>query len=155
MAGDRKWRGVYLEREFILSRAFRELRTATAYVVLMIFMTKRVMTKCHTSKRGGWIVANNGEIQFTYGEAREKWGISDDRFSRALDELIEKGFIDVAEPGIGVHKLATLYSISERWKDYGTDRFVKRERHRGPINHGFKKGNRLGRNCRRAESTVI
>ncbi len=96
-----------------------------------------------------FIGAQTREIIFTYKEAEKKYGISDSRFGKAIDELIEKGFIDIADTGMGVHKVTTLYSISDRWKLYGTKDFVKKERAKGPINRGFQKGNQYGRNCRK------
>ena len=70
------------------------------------------------------------EIEHTYSEA-EKRGISRKRFMKALDELIGKGFIDVAHSGSGGMKGdKSKYVISERWRDWGTDNFVKKTRPR-------------------------
>ncbi|MFC1739443.1 hypothetical protein ACFL1G_10400 [Planctomycetota bacterium] len=148
MSKSETWTGIWLKRRLILSEAFRALKTSSSHVVLMIFMSKRDMQEAGLGKRKEWIIQNNGEITFTYKEAEQKYGISNSRFTKALDELIDKGFIDIAAPGVGVYKLSTLYSISERWKDYGTPDFVKKERKKGTINRGFQIGNRYGRNCR-------
>ena len=46
-----------------------------------------------------------------------------------LDTLIAKGFIDVAWSGSGGKKGdKSLYGISERWRDWGTDKFIKASR---------------------------
>jgi DNA-binding PadR family transcriptional regulator len=86
---------------------------------------------------------NNGKLEFTYIEAKEKYGIKAGRFVRAIDELVEKGFLDVTEPGGGVHKFKTLYGISERWRNYGTDSFQQIHRPERRFKCGFCKGNRL------------
>ena len=109
-------------------------------------------TKCQISKRYGThgrhqrTITNNGEIEFTYLEAEKKYGISKDRFARALDQLIDRGLIDVKSSGMGVHKVKTWYAISERWIDYGTPAFCEAKRP-GPniSNQGFRKGNQLWR----------
>ena len=67
-------------------------------------------------------ITNNGEIIFTYAEA--KWlGLSKSTFRRALEKLIEIGFIDVEEQGSWYQQEPTRFSISNRWRQYGTKRF--------------------------------
>jgi hypothetical protein len=147
MSKNKTWTGIWLERQLIVSEAFRALKTPASYVMLMIFMSKRQMEKVKLGKRKGWVIKNNGQIEFTYREAMQKYDISDNKFTKALDELLDKGFIDIAAHGMGVNKVTTLYSVSDRWKNYGTPDFVKNERPKGTINRGFQKGNRYGRNC--------
>lgn len=107
-------------------------------------------TKCRMGRPPGkpgkrkWIILNNGELVFTYREAKSKYKITASRFRRALDELIEKGFIDVEATGMGVHKVATEYAISDRWRDFGTPAFRQAKRPAPSIkNPGFKRGNKL------------
>ncbi len=141
---------VVLDQRLLKSKAYRSLKTPTAYFVFGIFMTKRQLVKVGRRGKEQWDVANNGEITFTYKEAKEKYCISSGAFRDAIDELREKGFIDIAATGMGVHKVTTFFSISERWKQYGTPEYEKpKPRPKGPINRGFKKGNTLGRNCKK------
>ena len=146
---------VVFEQRLLKSRAYRSLRTPTAYFVFGIFMTKRQLTKVGRKGKEQWDIINNGEITFTYIEANEKYDISAGAFRDAIDELREKGFIDIAESGAGLYKSANLYNISDRWKLYGTEDFLKpKPRPKGPLNKGFKKGNKYGRNCNKKNSTV-
>lgn len=152
MSKSRAWKDIWIERRLIESKAFRALKTTASYVMLMVFMSKRQMEKGTLGRRKGWVIRNNGKIEFTYKEGEKKYDISGDRFDRALDELIYKGFIDIERTGMGVHKVTTLYRISDRWKLYGTKGFIKKKRTKGPINRGFQKGNTYGRNCRKKET---
>ena len=55
---------------------------------------------------------------------------------------------------MGVHKVATLYSVSDRWRLYGTPNYEEpKPMLKGPINRGFQKGNTFGCNCKK-KSTV-
>ena len=56
---------IVLDRELVKSKAFRKLRTVASVVVLMTFMTKRVMRKVKYGKRKGWRIENNGEVRTT------------------------------------------------------------------------------------------
>ena len=141
---------VYIERPLIKSKAFQTLRLPASHLVLMVFMTKRQIGIHKTSKREQFYIANNGEIEFTQKEALYKYGVSQGKFTRAIDELLSKGFIEIAATGAGVHKIKTLYTISERWRDYGKADFEPSPpRKKKPINGGFRKGNKFGRNCKK------
>ncbi len=133
----------------VQSKAFQSL-TATAIKVLMIFLTKRQCERIGRKSKGFWAIINNGEIVFTYEEAKRKYGISYSAFRNAIDELTSKGFIDIAASGQGTYKAANFYAISDRWRLYGTPEYQKpQQRHKKPINRGFQKGNTFGRNCNR------
>ncbi len=146
---------IWVEKSLITSNAFAAITSPTAFRVLMIFFCKR---QCERSGRGGrarWEIANNGEIEFTGPEATKKYGIPESTFGRAIDELRDKGFIDIAESGAGLYKSKNLYAISDRWRDYGTPQYrPPKPRPKGPMNRGFKKGNHHGRNCKKIETTV-
>lgn len=48
---------------------------------------------------------------------------------KALDQLIKHGFIDIIKQGNGgVKGDKSLYSISDRWKKFGTPEFIQVER---------------------------
>ncbi|MHB1325774.1 MAG: hypothetical protein ACYC0L_06145 [Thermoleophilia bacterium] len=48
-------------------------------------------------------------------------------FTKSLDKLIEVGFIDLVEHWRHAKK-PTIFGLSARWHDYGTDRFKERKR---------------------------
>jgi len=61
---------------------------------------------------------------------------------RAIDTLIEHGFLDISHSGSGGKKGdKSLYAISERWKVWGTDAFTPVSRPKDTrAGRGFKKG---------------
>ena len=121
---------IVLDRELLASPAFRSL-SRTAMLVYLDFLGKRKIRKIGKPKMPK--ILNNGEITYYYSEATKK-GISRVRFRNALDELIEKGFIDLVHQGTGYHtgtgyqRDKSLYGLSERWRDYGTPSFIKKTR---------------------------
>jgi len=147
---------MFVERTLIESIAFRELKTPAAYVVLF-----RLLSKCQWEKaqaRPGtrdkcWLIANNGRIQFSYTEAN-RIGITDKMFTRAVDELVRVGFIDIEHTGYGLRRDRTLYSVSSRWKAFGTEAFEIKSRPRRGQKIGFQQGNRHGGNNTRKKKTT-
>ncbi len=93
------------------------------------FLAKRDMRAIKRKRQPRkWVIANNGEIIYPYSNAEEN-GFSKDQFRNAIDELQEKGLLDITHQGKGGRKPAkgtgdvSMYWIDDRWKDYGTDAF--------------------------------
>ena len=151
----KKWDRMFVSRSVIMSKAFLALKTPAACQIYLIFLNKCVWKEAQGKRKqkNNYYHDNNGEIQFSYKEAQEKFGISSGKFTRAIDELIRVGLIDIAHSGFGLHKDVTLYAISERWQQYGTDDFKIQVRKKC-TGLGFRKGNTLGQHCK-TERTVV
>lgn len=131
---------VVLERNLLESQAFYTLK-GHAIIVLMAFMGKRQIEKIGHRGNEKKIIRNNGKIAFTYAEAKQKYGFVPLQFTRAIDQLIEHGFIDIAERGSALGKIPTLYSISSRWQNFGKPDFLSSKRIIRKIGIGFCKPN--------------
>lgn len=120
---------MHIEDRLIRSETFRSLGR-NSMLVYFDFLRKRKMhrMKAKKGRDDAWVVKNNGEIVFTYKEAEGR-GLRRDSFRNAIDELVIKGFIDIAHQGSGGNKRdVSLYSISDRWMQYGTPEFIEHER---------------------------
>ena len=69
--------------------------------------------------------SNERDISFTYREAKQL--MTPRRFTKAINRLHELGFIDFVEYWRHAKK-PTIYGLSRRWRDYGTDRFETKPR---------------------------
>lgn len=116
-------RPVWISRKMIKATAFRSLNK-WSLVVLFDFYCKRHPREVKRSGReSGWIIENNGDIVFPYSEA-ERQGISRRNFRNAIDELIEKGFLEINHHGGGGHKGdVTTYYLRDEWENYGKKKF--------------------------------
>jgi len=139
-----KFKGLYLTSELLKSRAFIKLMQegGKALAVFIIFMEKRTLS-LNPNKRAKrikkYIITNNGQITFYYREAKNRYGFSYCAFSKAIDKLIELGFIDIAQQGVGWARTPTLYTISDRWENYDSDDFEAKIRGK-KFNYKFKEG---------------
>lgn len=150
---------IVLEQTMVKSRVWLSL-SGTAIQVYLLLRCKCQFAK--RSKRPGKrsedllsLIVNNGDLVFTYQEAKRLYGITAGRFRRAIDELIEKGFLDIAEMGMGLYGMPTRYGISDRWRDYGTPSYRQVRRPERSIKCGFRKGNTLWQKAQREKSTAI
>ena len=114
-----------LEPDLIESDALLDLSGKSALLVLIRFHQKAYRRNPSRKKQGiqKMIITNNGEIVLTHAEARELGIKSTKTFSKVCRELVEKGFIDLAEYPNWLEKKPGKWSISNRWKWYGTERF--------------------------------
>jgi len=118
------WANFWVERALCNSPAFYKL-TGKSAQILMKFKTKLKMEKHGPKGHQRWVIANNGEIQFTYAEALSL-GVTARQFTRAIDHLIRYGFLSIAHPG--GFKRPALYTLSQRWTAWGTPEFVQEKR---------------------------
>ena len=134
---------IVIERELLKSKAFRSLSGTAKNVYFDFRMKCKVKNrKIKSTRKHERIILNNGEIEYCYSEA-EKKGIQRSTFMNCLDAIIENGFIDVTHSGSGGKKGdKSLYAISERWRAWKTDDFIKAFRPKDNRNgRGFRSGN--------------
>ena len=136
----KKPKGVYIEPDLIDSMAYMGLN-GTAAKVLIWFLRRRQVSKVGRKGKESWTVTNNGKIVFSYAEAEKKYGLTRARFSRALNQLIELGFVDIDHHGGGMMGDCTLYALGKRWRNYGTDQFIQKSRPKDTRGLGFTEKN--------------
>lgn len=123
---------LWVKRDLLKSPAWFALRGKSCQVLGM-FWYKRQMEEVKSpgkKRKADYLIKNNGDIVFPYEEARLQYGISWQAFSRALDDLIEHGFIDITELGTGISGFPSKYALSERWRKWGTPEFEIVQRRR-------------------------
>lgn len=116
-------KNMWFDKNLLRSSAFRALKKWSILVYLDFLRLRQVEPVKHTKKSTEWRIKNNGEIVYSYSEAEHK-GIGRREFRNAIDELIEKGFLDIYHQGSGGRsKDTTKYFLDDRWKDYGKPSF--------------------------------
>ena len=95
---------IYITKELLNSPAYRSLSRA-ALLIYQDFLAKRIMKAVKRNRKKLWVTENNGEIIYPYSEALEK-GFLRDVFRNSIDELQEKGLIDITHCGKGGRKPA-------------------------------------------------
>lgn len=123
-----------VEKEVLKSKAWLSLG-GFAPQLYMLFLLRRRMEKIGRKGHGKWVCTNVDELIFPYREAEKKFGITQPRFTRAIDMLVDQGFIDIVEHGIGTARVPTKYGLSERWRKYDTPAFEPKPRE--PIKRGW------------------
>lgn len=143
-------KGTYLPNELLLSKAYQSLKYPASYRVYAIFRLKLVFPRRDKKRRlrtGREDIGplNGKELQFTYREAKNYYGLTAGVFLRALRDLHRVGLIDVIHTGMGLKNLCNVYGMSNRWRFFGLNAFEFVEWPIGDtVRHRFSKGNRSG-----------
>ena len=108
--------GTWVEKELYMSKAFHALK-GFAPQLLILFLGKRQIG--YEKDRKGTKVykcKNCDSLIMTYKELKQRYGITQPRFTRALDELLAKGFIEIRHQGGAYKKDKSIYALSEKFK---------------------------------------
>ena len=84
---------------------------------------------------------NNGKLELSYKSIHDQFRYSTATISKAIDQLVENGFIEIAVLGCGVKRQSHKIALIRNWQDFGTEDFWpgKGKPKTGPVNKGFKK----------------
>lgn len=154
--------GTFIETRMFLSEAYLSLGqpgsapviSSVSVQILMMLLGKRQFSQ---AKKGGKKIrerTDDNRFTLTYKEItsygyrldrtgnRVKGNITQPRATRAIDELMAKGFIDIVEYGGAYEKHKSKYSLIDDWKNWKVGDAPVRLRERD-IRRGFQ-GKRLG-----------
>lgn len=133
-------KGAFVDALLLESKAYLSL-VGIAPQVLMLIMLKRQFEKVHAGKPGkvgNRTCVNSNSLSLTYIEAKKKYGITQPRFTRAIDELLAKGFLTKNHPGGGYQKDKALYALSDKYLMWQKGLAIE-ERKKDPLQRGFRR----------------
>jgi hypothetical protein len=129
--------GTWVERDMFESIAFLSLK-GFAPQLLILFLAKRQFQKYGRKGKEKKVCVNRDSLTFTFVEAKKKYGITKSRFSRAIGELMAKGFITIVYHGGGYKQDKNIYALSDRWMLWQPG-MVFETRKRAIVQRGFCK----------------
>jgi len=129
--------GTFIKTYMFLSPAFLSLgKRGTAPTVsncsaqmLILLLGKRTFTRIKRSGKLTYTRTDDNKFDLTYAELAAK-GISQQRVTRGIDELLAKGFISIANPGGLFEKDKALYSLVDDYRNWRPEQPPIRKRQR-------------------------
>ncbi len=129
-------KGTFIDTQMSLSEACLSLgqrgtaqTVSTASVhVLKILLHKRKFRELKTKGQKKWTRVDDNRFTLTYKEItsygyrinrdgkRVKGAFTEGQFTRALDELLAKGFIDIVDHGGAYERHKSQYALVDDWK---------------------------------------
>jgi hypothetical protein len=132
-----KW--TRIDTKMFTSKTFLSL-SATSVKILILFLGKRrlIFPKDRKGSKGVMVCENCNELTMTYKELEDKpFNLTRPRITRAIDELLAKGFVSIVDPGGTYKKHKAVYALSDLWHQWkpGTKPFNTRVR---DVKRGFQ-----------------
>lgn len=109
-----KSKGTFIERELYESKAYLSL-SGFAPQLLTLVLGKRQFEKQGRPGKEKKICRNCDSLNITYTEFFNHYGITQPRMTRALDELLAKGFLTTVRPGGAFRQDKAVYALSTNW----------------------------------------
>ena len=129
--------GTFIEREMFTCAAYNALR-GFAPQLLTHILGKRDIRKVGRKGKEKRVCVNCDKLNITYMEFKNGYGISQPRMTRAIDQLLEKGFISIVYPGGTFRQDKAVYALSNNWVIWQPG-MVFETRHREGVKRGFCK----------------
>lgn len=128
---------LFFSRRLLSSEAYMTLKDASIKVLNFFYM-KRQFAKVNTPKGKKYVQTNNGDLVFTRKEALDL-GFTSPRFTKAIDGLINAGFLSITHQGGGMAQDNSTYKLINEWEKFGTAEFKITPRQKGTcINESYK-----------------
>ncbi len=132
-----------LSKTMLRSKAFVTLTGAAKQILFELYMRLKLDGYKPKKRYKGderFYEKNNGQLVLTYKGIHKQFGYSTATISKAIDQLVAHGFIEIVELGCGVKRQSHKIALIKKWQEYGTPEFVpgkgKADR---PVNKGFEK----------------
>jgi len=126
---------IWIDREMLTSRAYLSLSGFSPQLLTLV-LGKRQFEKQGRKGKEKWVLVNGDSINITYTEFKREYGITQPKLTRAIDQLLEKGFLSVVHPGGLYRHDKAVYALSDNWLIWKPGMtFQKRERE--TVKRGF------------------
>jgi len=106
--------GTFIEREMLESEAYLSLKGFAPQLLSLILLKRQFQNHGRKGKQKR-ICINCDKLNITYTEFDNKYGITQPRMTRAIDQLLAKGFLTIVNPGGAYRQDKAIYALSDKW----------------------------------------
>ncbi len=106
--------GTFIEREMLESEAYLSLNGFAPHLLSLILLKRQFENYGRKGKQKR-ICVNCDKLNITYMEFKNKFGVTQPRMTRAIDQLLEKGFLSIVYPGGTFRQDKAVYALSTNW----------------------------------------
>jgi hypothetical protein len=106
--------GTFIQREMLESEAYLSLKGFAPQLLTLILLKRQFINHGHKGKQKR-VCVNCNKLNITYAEFKNKYGVTQPRMTRAIDQLLEKGFLSIIYPGGTYRQDKAVYALSDNW----------------------------------------
>jgi hypothetical protein len=108
--------GTWVERDMYESKAFLSLRGFAPQLLVLVLAKRQFVTYERKVGKQKKVCTNCDKLNITYTEFDNKYGITQPRMTRAIGQLLEKGFLSRVYSGGTYRQDKAIFSLSEKWR---------------------------------------
>lgn len=141
MSSKKKPDRIWIFIDLINSKAFNSLTGYAPQLVIHVLKKRKFENHKSNSKQkrnDHWICVNSDSLNLTYIEFANSFNVSQKRMSKAIDQLLARGFIKIIHQGGGFRKDKSIYALSDNWMLWHKG-VVFESRNKETIQRGFCK----------------
>ena len=105
---------IWIDRGMTESKAYLSLK-GFAPQLLTLVLGKRQFEKQGRKGKEKWVLVNGDSINITYTEFNRKYGTTQPKLTRAIDHLLEKGFLSRVYPGGMCRHDKASFALIDKW----------------------------------------
>jgi hypothetical protein len=105
---------IWIDRGMFESKAYLSL-TGFAPQLLIMVLGKRRFEKQGRKGKEKWVLLNGDQINITYTEFKREHGVTQPKLTRAIDQLLAKGFLSIVHSGGTYRHDKAVYALSDNW----------------------------------------
>lgn len=107
-----------LELRMVYSEAYQDLNAPTLKMLSYVLLQLK-WKNTSRGRKANWVCTNKDEIELLYATFKKSpFNMSDKTVTRAIDSLLAHGFVSVESQGGMCKGHKSLFSYSEKWKDW-------------------------------------
>ena len=106
--------GTWIEREMFESEAYLSLKGFSPQLLTLILAKRQFRNHGRRGKEKK-VCINCDKLNITYTEFNNRYGITQPRMTRSIDQLLAKGFLSIVNPGGTYKQDKAIYALSTNW----------------------------------------
>lgn len=105
----------WIDIDIIQSDAFNSLTGYAPQLLFHVLKKKRYVNHSTHKKKDNWVCTNSDSLNITYVEFQKAHDVSKPRLSKAIGQLLARGFIKIIHRGGGCNKDKSIFALSNQW----------------------------------------
>jgi DNA-binding transcriptional ArsR family regulator len=108
-----------LELKMVYSKAYQDLNAPTLKILSYLLLQLRWVNTAKSKDKPNYVCENKDNIVMTYSTFKKSpFKMSQPTIVRAVDSLLEHGFIKIKDQGGRCRGHKTIYQYSEKWGEW-------------------------------------
>jgi len=114
-----------LELKMVYSAAYQDLNAPTLKVLSYLLLQLKWVDTARSRSKANWQIANKDQIELLYSTfTKAPFKMNKPTIVRAIDSLLQHGFVKIKDQGGRCRGHKTIYEYSEKWVEWSAGKIM-------------------------------